>query len=514
MQIPIYSAEKDIADQVAKASVVFSSKIEEVTDKDQLDKMVSLAKTLANVDNVSNFEDLISFKSILCSVGTNKNYDHLLAEEVWPARNTPINKQINYEHDERDIIGHMSHSLGMDVDGNVLGDTLAIDELPSKFHIVDYGFLYNSWAAADLRQRMVDIVAAIKRGEMFVSMEALFKNFDYLLIDERTNSTELVKRNGETAFLTKYLRIYGGDGVYKDKKVARVLRYITFCGKGLVKRPANPESVIISMDAPYGHTKLMNTLSSGTTLGTKSVDLVWGPANTWIEQKNGEQRTMSANDIKLDADLLAKVEALTKALDQAQKEKVEAQAKAEADAKLTAKNELDDLRNTVEAKDAELKTANDKINSLTEAAKASEVKVTELEAANKTLAGEMEAIKVAQKTSARVGKLVEAGKERADAEKLVATFEALDDTAFDEFVSVITAAMKDMKDKKHGEPDDDEDCAQANASVNDLDDATVVTDVKGNADAAKEPEYKGLAAMFAGQLKSTASFKDVDKLFE
>ena len=488
--IPIYSAEKDIADQIAKASVVFHGQITNPmfeTDPSYLEGVKSIA-------NLYHQDDLVHFSAILCSIGTNKNYDHLLAEEVWPARHTPVNKQINYEHNERDIIGHMVASYGIDYSGKIIAETTTIDELPNEFHIVDAGVLYNSWASDDLRSRMSEILAMISRGELFVSMEALFKNFDYLLIDEKTQATELVRRDANTSFLTKYLRIYGGDGVYKDKKIARVLRHITFCGKGIVKRPANPSSVILKDDF-----KITCEVSKEES------------------KDNGETETMSATvtDLKgvasdsIVPELVAKVEALTKALDQAQKEKAEANAKAEADAKAKAEKELVDLRDQVKAKDAEVKSANDKAEAALEAIKASETKIVELENTNKTLSDEMNKIKAAQKTADRVAKLVTAGKSQDDAEKMVAKFDTLDDAAFDEIVSVVSAAYQDMKKEK----DDDEDDA-SKANVEDLETAKTEATLTGNSDSGSEPEYKGLASLFAGELRSTASVKaeDLNKL--
>jgi hypothetical protein len=45
--------------------------------------------------------------------------------------------------------------------------------------------------------------------------------------------------------LTKHLRAYGGTGEYENYKVGRSLRGISFSGKGLVNKPANPRSIIL-----------------------------------------------------------------------------------------------------------------------------------------------------------------------------------------------------------------------------------------------------------------------------
>ena len=53
--------------------------------------------------------------------------------------------------------------------------------------------------------------------------------FDYAINDK--TKTRIVSRNNQTAFLTKYLKAYGGSGIYGDQKIGRVLRNIIFLEK-------------------------------------------------------------------------------------------------------------------------------------------------------------------------------------------------------------------------------------------------------------------------------------------
>ncbi|QEL19556.1 hypothetical protein [Limnoglobus roseus] len=101
---------------------------------------------------------------------------------------------------------------------------------------------------------MDTILAEIAKGEWFVSMECLFAGFDYSM-RARDGTTRVVARNEQTAFLTKHLRAYGGTGEYQGAKVGRLLRNIVFSGKGLVRKPANPESVILTDAEPFSATK-------------------------------------------------------------------------------------------------------------------------------------------------------------------------------------------------------------------------------------------------------------------
>ena len=77
-----------------------------------------------------------------------------------------------------------------------------------------------------------------------------FNGFDYAVIGP-DNKHHVIARNNETAFLTQHLRSYGGTGSYQEHQVGRLLRNITFSGKGFVDRPANPESVIFDKNKVF-----------------------------------------------------------------------------------------------------------------------------------------------------------------------------------------------------------------------------------------------------------------------
>jgi hypothetical protein len=121
---------------------------------------------------------------------------------------------------------------------------VAADKLPAKFHVVTAAVLYKSWSKPDLQEVMDRTLAEIEKGEWFVSMECLFKGFDYA-VQGTDGSTRTVARSAETAYLTKHLRVYGGTGRYGEYRVGRLLRNVHFSGKGLVRKPANPESIIL-----------------------------------------------------------------------------------------------------------------------------------------------------------------------------------------------------------------------------------------------------------------------------
>ena len=226
-----------VADVVkATASVAFCTQatvVDNATDSPVLEKVLAAN---ANPKQV----DLYYIKSVLVSTGWNKNDDVFQPEITFAARNTPEDKQFNFMHNENDIIGHITGSYVVDRSGNKIEG----DEMPAQFDIVTEAVLYNSWSDPQNRERMSNIIAEIEQGKWFVSMECLFAGFDYDVVNPE-GEHKIVARNEESAFLTKHLRAYGGTGEFDGYKIGRSLRDISFSGKGLVNKPANPRSYII-----------------------------------------------------------------------------------------------------------------------------------------------------------------------------------------------------------------------------------------------------------------------------
>ena len=232
--------QKEINDGIGElvkstASVAYCS--EAVVKDDAPEEVV--AKAIAeNKDQI----DLYYLESVLVSCGWNKNDDVFQPEATWAARNTPEDKQFNFMHNENDIIGHITGSYVLTKDGKAVADD---DPMPQDFDIITQGVLYNSWTGEENRERMGKIIAEIQEGKWYVSMECLFSGFDYALIDEKGNA-KVLARDEESSFLTKHLRAYGGTGEYEGYKIGRALANISFSGKGLVSKPANPRSVILA----------------------------------------------------------------------------------------------------------------------------------------------------------------------------------------------------------------------------------------------------------------------------
>lgn len=230
-----------IGDKVkSSASVSLEAKILLDTDYDHPSKE-DIQKAIAGFGNSNPDQvDLYYLNSVLVSTGWNKNDDVFDPAETWAAKDTPVDKQFNYMHNESDIIGHITGSIIVDKNGIKIES----EEQPSEFDIITSAVVYKSWSDPELRERMLTLIQEIDEGKWAVSMECLFSDFDYSVIDAN-GDIKVVARNEESSFLTKHLRVYGGEGRFEDYKIGRLLRNISFSGKGLVNQPANPRSIIL-----------------------------------------------------------------------------------------------------------------------------------------------------------------------------------------------------------------------------------------------------------------------------
>lgn len=228
-------------------------------------------KTVAGMGTPIAQPDLLYMDSVLVSTGSNKNDDVFLPSEMWKARSTPVLKPVDWEHNmgreltaaeqkenpgkvvvDNQTIGVMYNAYVTDQHGQVIDEAKASAsdfEIPEHFDIIDEAVIWKgNFPAVAAR-----IEKGAAEGTLFVSMEAWFSDYDYLVGDK------VIARNDETAFLDDSLRANGGTGAFGSSSVKRVLRNITFGGKGIVERPANEPSVIKSVThTPIGASEAAN----------------------------------------------------------------------------------------------------------------------------------------------------------------------------------------------------------------------------------------------------------------
>lgn len=384
-------------------------------------EVVNKIKASANPKQI----DLYYITSVLVSTGWNKNDDVFNPSETWAARSTPEDKQFNFMHDENDIIGHITGSYIVGEDGEKVNS----EEMPSKFDIVTEAVLYNSWTNPENRERMSQIIAEIEEGKWFVSMECLFAGFDYALINE-AGEAKLLERNEGSAFLTKHLRAYGGTGEYEGYKIGRSLKEISFSGKGLVSKPANPRSVILDASRAF-------SLDDITITSFPKGDNDMSETNL-LEQQLAELKAELASAQEENKALRSQVEAA------ASKEAVESITKLEATIA-----EKDELISALEASVAEKET------SITEL----QDSIAKSEEDMKEKMEELKKMKKEKKMEARKAALLDLGFEAEEAEESVASYESFDDATFEAIIEAMTKMEKKKAAVKKDEEEDKEKAA-------------------------------------------------------
>jgi hypothetical protein len=411
-QVPIYRAEREAGLEElisSTARIAYAAEAKPSTTPADSKILGSLKHLLDRAKGSTGDFDLYPLDTILVSTGWNLNDDVFDTVETFLARRTPEDKQLNYEHDCSRIVGHITSSCVIDDESKPVADDIVIEDIPASFHILTGAVLYKQWDKEDLQEQMDTLLAEIAKGEWYVSMECLFKGFDYAL--DGPSGKRVVARNDKTAFLSKHLRSYGGTGKYGSDKVGRLLRNIVFSGKGLVKKPANPESIIF----PNAH----SFASSGKVFSKLTAEQVYSPS-------------AKIPEIKVDIDTLkAELAAL-----KAEHEKLKAGQQETAVAEL--KTKLAKAESDKADADALLVKAKDALKAASDEAVASKAKFDESEKALSETRDELKKVYAEQTTKDRVSTVKEKLKlSDADAADFVATVASLSAEQFTKQVDLI-----------------------------------------------------------------------------
>jgi len=302
-EITIYNVEKELGleDKIkAQSSIAFVSPILKLDSEAKNESQIldiSKASALTTISSmgydVSKDPLLHHVYSILVSTVWNKNDDIFDKAAVWAARKTPIFKPTNLDHDETKLIGTMINSWPVDSDMNLIAEDTSIEDLPDDYHLLVDSVIYKQWQSPELQNRVDTLIAEIESGEKYVSMECVFSGFDYGIIGPDGAVYDL-PRTSSTAFLSKHLRAYGGEGVYDGYRIGRILKNVVFSGKGYVDKPANPDSVIFDKDyvVSFANVKSGKDLDLNKN-GVTSVDDK--QQNEFISTKEKEQMSENQN---------------------------------------------------------------------------------------------------------------------------------------------------------------------------------------------------------------------------
>ena len=455
-------------------------------------------KSIASYDD----SDLYYVQSILVSSSWNKNDDIFDKKEVWLAKNTPEHKPTNLEHNEDIIIGHIISNWPINDDGELIPDDTDVNSLPDKYHILTGSVIYKGFSNPELKERSDKLIAEIESGTKYVSMECFFKGFDYGVLNTKNNDYKILARNEETSYLTKFLRAYGGAGQHQDYKIGRVLRNITFTGKGFVDRPANIDSIILSKNI-FAEVKSKEI----NNLNIEKIEKI-EQSGVSISQSNinSEKTIMTSDKLETETENTVATETTT----------------------VTETPVVEVVDNSFANEIAELKLAKEKLEAdLSELAKTTESEVLAIkeEAAKKLKDMEEEKTKMKaeldsaleaiaaykskeeemmkkEKKMKRQASLVESGLDSETAANIVEKFDSMEDDAFSAMTSLFAGKMppwldKSKKDDSNKTEDKEDMKAKKKASENTVD-STVLENVT-----VSEDVILGVGGEIGSQTEST-----------
>lgn len=190
--------------------------------------------------------DLMYFSGILVSSGANLNHAYFTQEELIKAEKSVFNKPVDIEHEEDKIIGHIYDRAYVDRNAN---KKLPLEELqklsPEEKASLDLDIAI---AGVIYKDRFPKIAKEIEKGSWYLSMETYFSDFNIKIGD-----LEFSKEEADVLGLTdlvgnKVSFIKDGKEIANDVAL-KVLKNISFCGCGIVKKPANPGSVFLDTAA-------------------------------------------------------------------------------------------------------------------------------------------------------------------------------------------------------------------------------------------------------------------------
>ncbi|MCK5608432.1 hypothetical protein KAR91_41510, partial [Candidatus Pacearchaeota archaeon] len=441
----------------------------------------------------------------LVTVNWNLNDDVFTPRQVWQARSTPVDKPTNLEHDPTQHVGHINGCYAIDIEGKIIPDGMEPKDLPDTFHLINSAVIYLR-RTEEYDERANHLVEEIKAGTKFVSMECLFSDFDYAMIDKDGNC-QTVARNEETAFLTKHLRAYGGTGMYKDKKIGRSLKNMVFSGKGYVDRPANPESIILDQNSVFS----FNSASFSENTEEKHDS---GVSNN-IEDNTSENIQLNNKESKMD---LEKLQAENAEL---VKQLAEASAKVDSE---KFETQIAEFETKVSELEAEVKAGADKLEaakadtetakSETETAKAEletvQTELTEVKASKAELDEQIAKAIVEKVISDRIATLTKGGVEEEKAVAKVELYKDLTDEQFEAIAADIVAAVPTEVEEKTEASDDVADDSEVEVDTEILEKAkssvedVVVKNTEDEVDEEAEVQdalQKGLAKMLGKKSK-------------
>lgn len=433
--------------------------------------------------------DLFYIRGILVSNVWNLNDDVFDTEEMWLGRSSVVDKPINIEHDSSLPIGHVTSQWAIDSDGEMLSNELDPENLPALYHLAVGGVIYAKCRDPKHQEMLNEVMAGIRDGKRFLSMEVAFQGFDYALRRGPKDPVHIVKRAEATAFLSEKLRAYGGEGQHDGWSVGRVLRGLNFVGMGIVEKPGNPDSVIWTAGEKISNFSFASA-DSLEKIGVyrNRVEIVSASDNFTNERENQEmedQKQELAEARRQLAEARQQLDALRDEISKADVAKLEAEL-AEA---RQANSDLQTKIEEVEQAKACMCSQYEEI------VKEKETVDTELD----TLKAKLAELDAAKKAEARLRVFLDKGYSEDESRDKVAKLGVLSDADFEQIASLIPAKKTEANFTL---PEETETEASENSDI-ELESQASETVVPGTVETDQETETlslatQALANMFEG----------------
>ena len=282
-----------------------------------------------------------------------------------------------------------------------------------------------------------------------------------------------------------HLRAYGGSGAYQEHKVGRLLRNITFSGKGYVNKPANPESIIFDKTHVFD-------FSNASVAEDLFFEKSGVHTNRICSEKKTKEKSEMSNELLNDqikelkesvASLKEENSNLSEKLSKADVAQYESEV-AElnqriADLSVQADTSAENLIET----EAKVEVLTQKLSDETEAKVEAQVQIQEFEA---------EKVRVA-----RLSALVEAGLDEDEALAKLEVFKDLNNTQFEAVADTIKAAQPTVEPTEEVEAseesaDEDTEQAEEESEASEIDEDVLETaSVEETVDLAVSSEEEG-----------------------
>jgi len=433
MQIFPQEYNDGVADKITQSrSISYASVVEPLS----VDAVSKSMRSLASIQD----KDMYYVQSILVSSNWNKNDDIFDPMEIWKAKETPEHKPTNLNHDENIIVGHIVSNYPITEDGILIDKNTPPENLPKNFHILTGAVIYKAYTEPELKERTATLISSIEDGTKYVSMECYFDNFDYGVKDLSTGDYKIIARNNDSAYLTKYLRAYGGSGEKDNYQIGRVLRNITFSGKGYVDKPANVNSIILKQKLE-NFDDLKNKGVSVDYIETQTVEACIMSKQEELDSKIEE---VAEQVVACEAETTETVDAPVEATEATEVSETVQTEVVDVPSLEQVQAELNEKVNIIAEMQAKLDEAEAAMNKKMEDEKNMKKKLDDAEAALKDM-------KDKEMMAKRKASLIECGFEDVDLEESIAAYISLDDDAFDAVVAMLKKKMAKM-DKKEDKP--------------------------------------------------------------